>query len=145
MCSSDLGTFDRTIAGIRRLLANKVPFHTISVLSRDSLLRPDEMLAFFLEEGIEEVCFNVEESEGGHVSDLFADSTDAGPELRRRYAAFLRRFWHGARASGRIRFVREIDLALPRVFRPAGTPERNIQTEPLAMLNVDSQIGRAHV
>lgn len=130
---SGAGTFDRTIAGIRRLHANKVPFHTISVLSRDSLALPDEMLAFFLEEGIEQVCFNVEESEGDHVSDLFE-----GPELRRRYAAFLRRFWHGARASGRIRFVREIDLALPRVFRPAGTPERNIQTEPLAMLNVDS-------
>ena len=130
---SGAGTFDRTIAGIRRLRANEVPFHTISVLSRDSLAIPDEMLSFFLEEGIEQVCFNVEESEGDHVSTLFE-----GPELRRRYAAFLRRFWHGARASGRIRFVREIDLALPRVFRPTGTPERNIQTEPLAMLNVDS-------
>jgi uncharacterized protein len=136
---SGAGTFDRTIAGIRRLRANKVPFHTISVLSRDSLALPDEMLAFFLEEGIEEVCFNVEESEGDHVSGLFADVKDGVPGLRSRYAAFLRRFWHGARASGRIRFVREIDLALPRVFRPAGTPERNIQTEPLAMLNVDSR------
>lgn len=130
---SGAGTFDRTIAGIRRLRANDVPFHVISVLSRDSLAMPDEMLAFYLEEGIGQVCFNVEESEGDHVSTLFE-----GPDLRRRYAAFLRRFWHGARASGRINFVREIDLALPRVFRPAGLPERNIQTEPLAMLNVDS-------
>ncbi len=130
---SGAGTFDRTIAGIRRLRANDVPFHVISVLSRDSLAMPDEMLAFYLEEGIGQVCFNVEESEGDHVSSLFE-----GPDLRRRYATFLRRFWHGARASGRIDFVREIDLALPRVFRPAGLPERNIQTEPLAMLNVDS-------
>lgn len=136
---SGAGTFDRTIAGIRRLRANDVPFHVISVLSRDSLAMPDEMLAFYLEEGIGQVCFNVEESEGDHVSSLFADSEDGGPDLRRRYAAFLRRFWHGARASGRIDFVREIDLALPRVFRPAGLPERNIQTEPLAMLNVDSR------
>ncbi len=78
-------------------------------------------------------CFNVEESEGDHVSELFD-----GPELRARYGAFLRRFWHGARASGRVKFLREIDLALPRVFRPDGLPTRNIQTEPLAMLNVDS-------
>jgi uncharacterized protein len=37
-----------------------------------------------------------------------------------------------------VKFLREIDLALPRVFRPDGVPTRNIQTEPLAMLNVDS-------
>ena len=130
---SGSGTFDRTIAGIRCLRANAVPFHVISVLSRDSLAMADQLLAFYIAEGIEQVCFNVEESEGDHVSTLFA-----GQHLRQRYAAFLRRFWHGARASGRISFVREIDLALPRVFRPQGTPERNIQVEPLAMLNVDS-------
>ena len=110
-----------------------MPFHVISVLSRDSLAMPDELLDFYLSEGIDQICFNIEESEGDHVSDLFA-----GPELRARYAAFLRRFWHQARASGRVKFVREIDLALPRVFRPDGIAPRNIQTEPLAMLNVDS-------
>jgi uncharacterized protein len=130
---SGKGTFDRTLAGIRRLRAHGVPFHVITVLSRDSLSMADALLEFYLGEGIEQVCFNVEESEGDHVSDLFD-----GPELRARYAAFLRRFWHRARASGRIKFLREIDLALPRVFRPDGLPVRNIQTEPLAMLNVDT-------
>lgn len=130
---SGKGTFDRTLAGIRRLKANGVPFHVISVLSRDSLAMPDALLDFYLAEGIDQVCFNIEESEGDHVSELFE-----GPQLRARYAAFLRRFWHQARASGRVKFVREIDLALPRVFRPNDVPARNIQTEPLAMLNVDS-------
>ena len=87
----------------------------------------------YLGEGIEQVCFNVEETEGDHVSVLFA-----GNDLRRRYEAFLRRFWHEARACGRVRFVREIDLALSRIFRPSDAPARNIQVEPLAMLNVDS-------
>ena len=130
---SGKGTFDQTLAGIRCLRANGVPFHVISVLSRDSLAMPDELLAFYLAEDIDQICFNVEESEGDHVSDLFE-----GAELRHRYAAFLRRFWHQARASGRVKFLREIDLALPRVFRPDDVPTRNIQTEPLAMLNVDS-------
>ena len=112
-----------------------MPFHVISVLSRDSLAMPDELLDFYLSEGIDQVCFNVEESEGDHVSDLFEGARTGA---LRRYAAFLRRFWHRARASGRVKFVREIDLALPRVFRPDGVPTRNIQTEPLAMLNVDS-------
>ncbi|MEA2849174.1 MAG: uncharacterized protein QOG78_4455 [Rhodospirillaceae bacterium] len=134
---SGKGTFDKTLAGIRCLRANGVPFHVISVLSRDSLAMPDELLDFYLSEGIDQICFNIEESEGDHVSDLFTPNP-GGPELRAHYAAFLRRFWHQARASGRVKFVREVDLALPRVFRPDGIAARNIQTEPLAMLNVDS-------
>jgi len=128
------GTFDKTIAGIRLLRQEKVPFHVISVLSRDSLAMPDEMLAFYLSEGIDQICFNVEESEGSHVSELFE-----GAELRRRYETFLRRFWHASQASGKVRFLREIDHAIPRVFRPNEAPSRNIQVEPLAMLNVDSR------
>src|SRR5260370_21154918 len=50
----------------------------------------------------------------------------------------MRRFCHVARDSGRVKFLREIDLAIPRLFRPSEAPWRNIQTEPLAMLNVDS-------
>jgi uncharacterized protein len=128
------GTFDRTMAGIHCLQAAKVSFHVISVLSAASLEDPDGLLAFYLAEGIDQVCFNVEESEGSHVSTLF---TGTG-ELHRRYEAFLRRFWRQARASGRVRFVREIDLAIPRVFRPSEALARNVQVEPLAMLNVDS-------
>jgi uncharacterized protein len=130
---SGKGTFDKTIDGIRRLRNNDVEFHVISVLSHTSLDRPQELLDFYLSEGIDQICFNIEESEGDHVSSLFR-----GPDLRERYAAFLRSFWHLARRSGRVRFVREIDLALPRLFRPEGVPARNIQVEPLAMLNVDS-------
>ena len=128
------GTFDKTIAGIRLLRQENVPFHVISVLSRESLAMPEEMLAFYLSEGIEQICFNVEESEGSHVSTLFQ-----GVDLRRRYETFLRRFWHASQASGRVRFLREIDHAIPRVFRPNEAPSRNIQVEPLAMLNVDSR------
>lgn len=127
------GTFDKTIAGIRRLRDAGIPFHTLSVLSRASLEMPEEMLAFFVSEGIDHVCFNVEESEGDYVSDLFR-----GAELRQCFETFLRTFWHLARADGRIKFVREIDHALPRVFRPEGVRARNIQVEPLGMINVDS-------
>src|SRR5579863_5033112 len=66
-------TFDRALAGIRLLRREKVPFHVISVLTAASLRAPQAMLDFYRAEGIEDVCFNVEESEGGHVSGLFAD------------------------------------------------------------------------
>lgn len=132
---SGRGTFGKTMAGIRCLQDNGVPFHVLSVLSSESLAMPDEMLAFYEQAGIDKVCFNVEESEGSYVSELFTATRE---EIRTRFAGFLRRFWHRARAGGRVKFVREIDQALPRVFRPDGMPPRNIQCEPLAMLNVDS-------
>ncbi len=130
---SGAGTFDKTIAGIRCLREAGWPFHVLSVLSRASLAMPEELLAFYISEGIDHVCFNVEESEGDYVSDLFQ-----GAELRQRFEAFLRTFWRLARADGRIKFVREIDHALPRVFRPEGVRARNIQVEALGMINVDS-------
>jgi len=125
-------TFDRALAGIRMLRCEKVPFHVISVLTATSLQAPQEMLDFYLAEGIEDVCFNVEESEGSHVSGLFAD---ADPQSL--FRSFLERFWKLSRQGGRIRFIREIDGMLPRVFRPGDEELKNIQVQPFGMLNVD--------
>jgi uncharacterized protein len=126
------GTFDKTLAGIRMLRAGKVPFHVISVLSQGGMKVPQEMLDFYLSEGIDNICFNVEESEGDHVSGLFA-AGDAQGSFKR----FLSDFWRLARQSGRVQFVREIDGMLPRVFRPDQSVMKNSQVEPFGMLNVD--------
>ena len=130
------GTFDKTMAGIRCLQHNGVPFHALTVLGQAGLSDPDGLATFYEDADITKVCFNVEESEGTHVSELFDMPRD---DLRRRFAVFLRRFWHRAREGGRIGFVREIDQLMSRVFRPDGTEPRNIQGEPLAMLNIDSR------
>ena len=134
---SGRGTFERTVAGIRLLRQENVPFHVISVLSAESLRSPEAMLDFYLAEGVEDICFNVEELEGDHVSELFA-ATDFADRFR----AFLGRFWTLARESGRVRSIREIDDMLPRIFRPetgdanddAGMA--NVQAQPFGMLNV---------
>ena len=129
---SGQGTFDKTLAGIRLLRERGIPFHTISVLSRDSLDAPEEMYAFYVAEGIDHVCFNVEESEGQHTSDMLA-----ADDVRTRFRQFLTRFWQLARASDKVKFVREVDTMISVVFRPNAAPFRNQQVEPLAMLNVD--------
>jgi uncharacterized protein len=129
---SGQGTFDKTLAGIRLLRERGIPFHTISVLSRDSLDDPDAMYRFFVAEGIENVCFNVEESEGQHVSDMMGT---AG--IREQFRVFLGRFWQLARASDRVKFVREVDTMITAIFRPNDAPYRNQQVEPFAMVNVD--------
>jgi uncharacterized protein len=125
-------TFDQALAGLRMLRRENVPFHVISVLSQSGMDAPQELLDFYVAEGIEDVCFNVEESEGTHVSELFS-----GDAPQRRFREFLTRFWQLARQGDKIRFIREIDGMLPRVFRPEGERIGNVQVEPFCMLNVD--------
>jgi uncharacterized protein len=130
---SGRGSFDRTIAGIRLLNRHRIPFHVISVLSAESLAAPREMFDFYVAESIEQVCFNVEESEGGHVSQSFGD---AGVETA--YYDFLREFWClSAAPPRRISFVREIEHALQQVIRPDGLAFRNQLTEPFAITSMD--------
>jgi uncharacterized protein len=129
---SGRGTFERTRAGIRMLRQHQVPFHVISVLSAEAMEAPREMLDFYISEGIEDICFNVEESEGAHVSGLFAAGDAQG-----RFKRFLETFWQLSRQDKQIRFIREVDGMLPRVFRPNESSMRNSQVEPFGMMNVD--------
>jgi uncharacterized protein len=130
---SGRGTFDKTLAGIRRLRAKDVPFHVISVLTAASMKAPRDMFDFYVAEGIREVCFNVEESEGDHVSQSFGE--DGVEQL---YYRFLGEFWRLAAASdGRIAFVREVEHALMQVLRPQEAPFFNELVEPFAVLSVD--------
>jgi uncharacterized protein len=129
---ADKGTFDRTIAGIRLLRRENVPFHVITVLSEKSMSAPDELLDFYLSEGIDDVCFNVEESEGSYVSGLL---TSGDPIESFRH--FLDRFWTLSRKSSRIHFIREIDGMISRIFRPEQSCAENAQVEPFGMVNID--------
>jgi uncharacterized protein len=130
---SGRSTFDRTIAGIRLLRRHKVPFHVISVLSAASMAAPREMFDFYVGEGIERVCFNVEESEGDHVSESFQE---AGVEAA--YYRFLNEFWRlSAAAPGKITFIREIEHAIGQVIRPSDAPFRNQLVEPFAVTSMD--------
>ncbi len=134
MTRSGKGTFERAIRGVRLLKQEGIPFHVISVLSKDGLECPDELHAFYVEEGIEDICFNVEESEGDYVSELM---TLARASMREKFHAFLHRFWTISRRNPGVNFIREIDGLIPRIFRPEDAQVGNEQVEPLYMLNID--------
>ena len=130
---SGRGTFDKTVAGMRRLKQHGVPFHVISVLTKESLAAPEEMFDFYLAEGIDHVCFNVEESEGDHRSESFAE---AGIEDA--YYDFLSEFWRlSAAQPGKIHFIREIDDAQRNIFRPRDTGFHNQLATPFGIISMD--------
>jgi uncharacterized protein len=133
LARSGRGTFDRTIAGIRLLRHHGIPFHVISVLSAANMAAPREMFDFYAEEGIEQVCFNVEESEGDHVSEALRET---GVEAA--YYRFLAEFWRlSAAHPGKIRFLREIETALQQVIRPNEVLFHNQLVEPFAVTSMD--------
>ena len=74
--------------GIDWLQRRGVPFNVIAVLSAAGLDHADALYDFFAEEGITEVGFNMEETEGENArSSLDSPATEA------RYVQFLQRFW----------------------------------------------------
>ena len=130
---SGRGTFDRTLAGIKRLQQHGVAFHVISVLTAESLAAPAEMFDFYLSEGIDQVCFNVEESEGDHRSTSFAQTG-----IENAYYQFLGEFWRlSAQHPGKIQFIREIDDAQRNIFRPQGVTFSNQLVTPFAITSMD--------
>lgn len=129
---SGQGTFDRTMRGIGLLREHGVPFHVISVLSRATMAMPEALHDFYVSVGIDQVCFNIEETEGEYRSDMLAPA-----DAQQRFRDFLARFWQVARERGEIRFIREIEGMIPKIMRPNEMPLRNIQTAPFSILNVD--------
>jgi uncharacterized protein len=130
---SGRGTFDKTIGGIRLLKQHGIPFHVISVLTAESLAAPQEMFDFYIAEGIEHVCFNIEESEGEHRSSSFAK---AGIEDA--YYDFFSEFWRLTAANpGKIPYVRELDEAQRNIFRPRESGFLNQLATPFAITSMD--------
>jgi uncharacterized protein len=130
---SGRGTFDLALRGIRRLREAGLPFHVITVLTRAALTRPDDLYDFYAEEGIERICFNVEEIEGVNGA-----SSLAAAESEALYREFLARFIARARtAERRAPWVREIASSVGAILMPHGEAMPNPQAEPLAILTVD--------
>jgi uncharacterized protein len=119
---SGQGTFDRTIAGIRRLRRRGVRFHVISVLSSLNMKAPAEMFDFY-----------VSESEGSHVSSSFAQD-----DVEADYYRFMSEFWRLSSANpGKLDFIREIDHAIQQVLRPRDAMTANQLIEPFAITSMD--------
>jgi uncharacterized protein len=119
--------------GIDWLQRRGVPFNVIAVLSAAGLDHADALYDFFAEEGITEVGFNMEETEGENArSSLDSPATEA------RYVQFLQRFWQRCRQEpGRVN-LREFD----GITSLACTDQRLSSTDmnrPFVIVNVDAR------
>jgi uncharacterized protein len=129
------GTHAAVLAGIARLKRSGIPFHVITVLTRETLDYPDELFAFYREQEIGEVGFNVEEIEGPHRG-----SSLEGAEAEQCFRRFLARFFElTLRSEGAVR-VRELDGTLAAILH--GGEDRLLltqETAPFAIVTVDCE------
>lgn len=127
------GTHAATLAGIRRLQARGLDFHVITVLTADALAAPDAFVDFYLEQGIRNVGFNVEEIEGPHtVSSLQRDGVEEA------YARFMQRIIARVRGlpPGTLS-VRELRAVVGLILDSSEALRRDEQIEPLGIVSID--------
>jgi uncharacterized protein len=125
-----LGSHAATMRGIEWLQREGIPFHVIAVLTSDALDHADTIFDFFLEHGIADVGFNMEETEGANAH------SSLGSELEQRYVAFLQRLWERNEASGGRLRCREFDGVLALAHADARL-ERTDMNRPFVIVNVD--------
>lgn len=125
---SGRGTFDATMRGVELLRRHDLPFYVICVLHRASLPRWSDLHDFFLNNGIEKVCFNVEEIEG-----INANSSLAGQSFVAQAEAFFGSYFNLLEKTSS-HWLREYDHSLRALCAKEVT---NSMVTPYDMLTVD--------
>lgn len=98
------GSHANAMRGVRMLREAGINPSAICVLTRESLSRPDEIYDFFSEHEFLAIAFNMEETEGQHVSRLL---THNGRELSVDAYRFLYRIWERWKTDGYRLDIRE--------------------------------------
>ena len=126
-------THAAVLRGVRFLQTNKIPFSVIAVLTDYSLDYPDEFFEFYLENGIDNVGYNIDEIEGIHTSTSFSQSLSV-----ERYKRFLSRLLQlSDQHPGAIQF-REVWTNLRTLALGTNDPN-NTTNKPLRILNIDAK------
>ena len=128
-----LGTHQATMRGIELLQKNQFDFYVIAVITETSLDYPDEIFAFFQDNGINQIGFNIEEVEGvNSTSSLQQDN------IAERVKAFWQRFWQlSVETNGALK-IREFEHVSELIFK-GGKNFINQMSQPFSIISIDSQ------
>jgi uncharacterized protein len=125
-------THARVMRGIAGLQEAGIPVHAICVLSRASLDHPDRIYDFFVDSGIREVGFNIEERDGINTTSTL-DGEDAVQAFARFFARVVDRYRED---PDRLR-IREIDRVVDALLDPQyGSYGGNGQNVPFGIVSV---------
>jgi uncharacterized protein len=121
------GTHAGVMRAVRLLQGRGLGFHVITVLTERALEEPERLFDFYVQNGIKEVGFNVEEIEGVH-----SRSSLAGAETR--FRQFIRRFFELVWAAPGLLEVRELESTIGLLL--SDEPARDEQNLPFAVVSI---------
>ncbi len=127
------GTHESVMRGISHLQKNDINFNVIAVITENSLDYADEIFNFFLKNGITDIGFNMEETEGVNQS----SSLDKA-EIESRYRAFIERFWQLTAQANEVFEVREFESICSLVYANQKL-EKTEMNQPFAIVSIDNQ------
>jgi uncharacterized protein len=122
------GTHAGAMRAVRLLQDQGIAFHVITVLTDRALDEPDRLFDFYVQHGISEVGFNIEEIEGANTASSLAGGNEA------KYRDFIRRFFALVWQAPGVLKVREFESALGHLL--SDEPVRDEQNEPFAIVSV---------
>ena len=128
-----LGSHAAVMRGIAWLQRRQIPFQVICVLTADALAHADGLYDFFVDHGIADVGFNMEETEG-----VNAASSLEGAGVEQRYRAFLERFWQRCRAQPERLRLREFEGIISHACSDLRLDTSDMN-RPFSIVNVDAR------
>ena len=137
---SGRGWHQAAMEGLRRLQAHGIPFHVISVITRQSLGRGKDIYQFFYDLGVSQLGFNVEEIEGENAKSSLSAPVPGSESVE----AFMATIFELQKENGGRMRIREFDAALGKIqgaksLRSFDFPHFNEQVRPFGILNVDCE------
>jgi uncharacterized protein len=124
------GTHQAVMGGVRLLQESGISFGVIAVLTAFSLAHADAFFAFFQDNGIQQVGFNIDEIEGVNL-----DSSFSAGEAAAQYKVFVNRLIELSETERPSVKFREVWTTLRSLY--LDRPHYNLANRPLRILNVD--------
>jgi uncharacterized protein len=131
-------THAAVMRGIDWLQRRNIPFEVICVLTADGLDHADAMVDFFLDHGITDVGFNMEETEGENAQSSLDVAAADRTALESRYVAFMERVWIRSLEHPDILRIREFEGITSLACSDARLGQTDMNT-PFAIVNVDAR------
>ena len=123
------GTHEKAMRAVRLLQDQGLAFHVITVLTERALDHPERLFDFYVQNGIKDVGFNIEEIEGANArSSLAADGVET------KFRAFIKRFFELVWDAPGLLKVREFESALGHLL--SDEPVWDEQNSPFAIVSV---------
>jgi uncharacterized protein len=131
------GTHEAGMRGLNLLRQNGIPFHVISVITREALGHAREIYDFFESAGVGRVGFNIEEVEADHTASTL--NADENARVREFYETMF-----ALQKERRSMVIREFDAARHKILsgvtlRDFDFPWLNEQIRPFGIVSVDCE------